>query len=87
MENALSAWAFGVMDKYISDLVKNGKYDVRALDHVDFTKSHDLLKKLSFSSNERAVLEAAFLACPLNDAVYESAAERGLCDAGTLKLQ
>lgn len=80
METALTVFAYELLDKYIADLIANGKFDRKALDYVDIGRSNDLLKNLTLSNNKQAVLENAFVACPYNVAVYMQAVKYELLD-------
>ena len=73
MEAALTVFAYELLDKYISDLIANDKFDGKTLDYVDIGRSNDLLKNLTLSNNKHAILENAFAACPFNIAVYMNA--------------
>ena len=73
MEAALTVFAYELLDKYVADLIANGKFDEKTLDYVDIGRSNDLLKNLPLSNNKQAILENAFAACPFNIAVYMNA--------------
>lgn len=73
MEAALTVFAYELLDKYISDLIANDKFDSKTLEYVDISRSNDLLKNLTLSDNKKAILENAFMACPYNIAVYMQA--------------
>ena len=80
MEAALTVFAYELLDKYVADLIANGKFDSKTLDYVDIGRSNDLLKNLTLSNNKKAILENAFAACPYNIAVYEQATKYELLD-------
>lgn len=80
MEAALTVLAFELLDQYIADLIEHNKFDRRALDFVNVSRSNDLLKNLALSGNKKAVLENAFAACPYNIAVYMQAMKHNLLD-------
>ena len=80
MEAAFTVFAYELLDKYIADLIANGKFDSKTLDYVDIGRSNDLLKNLTLSNNKKAILENAFAACPYNIAVYEQATKYELLD-------
>lgn len=80
MEAALTVFAYELLDKYVADLIANGKFDSKALDYVDIGRSNDLLKNLMLSNNKQAVLENAFAACPYNITVYMQAMKYDLLD-------
>ena len=80
MESALTVFAYELLDKYVADLIANGKFDSKTLDYVDIGRSNDLLKNLTLSNNKQAILENAFAACPYNIAVYMQAMKYGLLD-------
>ena len=70
---ALTALLYGCLDSYISDLILHDCFDKNVLNYIDIKRSNDLLGNLSFSSNKKAILENAFLACPYNIEVYMKA--------------
>ena len=80
MEAALTVFAYELLDKYISDLIANDKFDGKTLDYVDIGRSNDLLKNLTLSNNKKAILENAFVACPYNIAVYMQAMKMEMLD-------
>lgn len=80
MEAALTVFAYELLDKYVADLIANGKFDGKTLDYVDIGRSNDLLKNLTLSNNKKAILENAFAACPYNIAVYMQAMKYDLLD-------
>ena len=80
MEAALTVFAYELLDKYVADLIANGKFDSKTLDYVDIGRSNDLLKNLTLSNNKQAILENAFAACPYNIAVYMQAMKYDLLD-------
>ena len=80
MEAALTVFAYELLDKYVSDLIANGKFDGKAMDYVDIGRSNDLLKNLTLSNNKKAILANAFVACPYNIAVYMQAMKYDLLD-------
>ena len=80
MEAALTVFAYELLDKYVADLIANGKFDSKTLDYIDISRSNDLLKNLTLSSNKKAILENAFTACPYNIAVYMQAMKYDLLD-------
>ena len=80
MEAAITVFVYELLDKYISDLIANDKFDGKTLDYVDIGRSNDLLKNLTLSNNKQAILENAFTACPYNIAVYMQAMKYDLLD-------
>lgn len=80
MEAALTVFVYELLDKYVADLIANGKFDSKTLNYVDIGRSNDLLKNLTLSNNKRAILENAFSACPYNIAVYMQALKYDLLD-------
>ena len=80
MEAALTVFAYELLDKYVADLIANGKFDASALDFVDISRSNDLLKNLTLSNNKQVILENAFATCPYNIAVYMQAMKYDLLD-------
>ena len=85
MEAALTVFAYELLDKYISDLIANDKFDGKTLDYVDIGRSNDLLKNLTLSNNKKAILENAFVACPYNIAVYMQAMKMEMLDEDTFE--
>lgn len=85
MEAALTVFAYELLDKYVADLVANGKFDGKTLDYVDISRSNDLLKNLALSANKKAIIESAFVACPYNTAVYMQAIKHDLLDYDSLQ--
>lgn len=73
------------LDKLLSDLVKNNKFDSNALKYIDLERSNDLLKNLNLAKNKTPILENAFLACPFNIAVYMNAMKYDLLDYETFQ--
>lgn len=80
MEAALTVFAYELLDKYVADLIANGKFEGNTLDYVDISRSNDLLKNLTLSNNKQAILENAFAACPYNIAVYMQAMKYDFLD-------
>ena len=80
MEAALTVLTYELLDKYVADLIANGKFDSKTLDYVDISRSNDLLKNLTLSNDKKAILESAFVACPYNIAVYMQAMKYDLLD-------
>lgn len=83
--NALTAVAFGMMDRYIADLQEAGLFDVKALEFVNIKRSVSLLQNLNLSPDKKAILRNAFVACPYNLQVYLEAASLGVLDAPTVE--
>lgn len=80
MEAAFTVFAYELLDKYVADLIANGKFDGKTLDYIDIGRSNDLLKNLTLSNNKKVILENAFSACPYNIAVYMQAMQYDLLD-------
>ena len=85
MEAALTVFAYELLDKYVADLIANGKFDKATLEFVDISRSNDLLKNLTLSNNKKAILENAFVACPYNIAVYMQAMKMEMLDEDTFE--
>ena len=85
MDAALTVFTYELLDKYIADLIANGKFDKAALAFVDIGRSNDLLKNLALSNNKNAILENAFVACPYNIAVYMQAMKMEMLDEDTFE--
>ena len=80
MNTVFTFFAYELLDKYVSDLIKAGKFDKAALDYIDLERSNDLLKNLELSNKQTAILESSFVACPFNIAVYMQAMKYDLLD-------
>lgn len=85
METALTVFSYELLDKYVADLIKNGKFDIKTLEFIDIGRSNDLLKNLALSGNKKAILENAFVACPYNLAVYMEAMRMEILDVDTFE--
>lgn len=85
METALTIFSYDLLDKYVSDLIENGKFDKSALSFVDISRSNELLDNLKLSENKQAILENAFLSCPYNAAVYMATMRYDLLDYDTFQ--
>ena len=83
---ALIALLYGCLDSYINDLILNDCFDKDVLNYIDIKRSNDLLGNLNFSSNKKAILENAFLACPYNIEVYMKALDLDLLDYDTFQV-
>ena len=70
MNTVFTFFAYELLDKYVSDLIKAGKFDKAALNFINLERSNDLLENINLAGNKRAVIESAFMACPFNMAVY-----------------
>lgn len=73
MNTVFTYFAFELLDRYVSDLIRVGKFNKAALTFIDLERSNDLLKNLELAGNKKAVIESAFVACPFNIAVYMNA--------------
>ena len=80
MNSVFTYFAFALLDKYVADLIRVGKFDKTSLSFIDRKRSNDLLKNLSLSDNKKAIIEHAFVACPYNVAVYVQAIKNNLMD-------
>lgn len=85
METALTIFSYDLLDKYVSDLIENGKFNKSALSFVDISRSNELLDNLNLSENKHAILENAFLSCPYNAAVYMATMRYDLLDYDTFQ--
>ena len=75
ISNALTLFAYCMLDNYLADLHNNGLFDNETLNYVNIKHSQDLLQNLDITNNKAAVLSSAFQACPFNINVYLSAIE------------
>ena len=80
MNTVFTFFAYELLDKYVSDLIKAGKFDKAALDYINLERSNDLLENINLAGNKRAVIESAFVACPFNMAVYMHAMKQEMLD-------
>lgn len=80
MNTVFTFFAYELLDKYVSDLIKAGKFDKAALDFINLERSNDLLENINLAGNKRAVIESAFVACPFNMAVYMHAMKLEMLD-------
>lgn len=80
MNTVFTYFAYELLDKYVSDLIRAGKFDKAALGFINLERSNELLKNLELSSNRTAIIESAFEACPFNLAVYMQAMKYDLLD-------
>lgn len=80
MNTIFTFFAYELLDKYVSDLIRVGKFDKEALNYINLERSNDLLKNLNLSNNKKSIIESAFVACPFNVAVYMQAMKYDLLD-------
>ena len=85
MNTVFTFFAYELLDKYVSDLIKVGKFDKAALDFINLERSNDLLENINLAGNKRAVIESAFVACPFNMAVYMHAMKLEMLDEDTFE--
>ncbi len=85
MNTVFTFFAYELLDKYVSDLIKVGKFDKAALDYINLERSNDLLENINLAGNKRAVIESAFVACPFNMAVYMHAMKLEMLDEDTFE--
>ena len=85
MNTVFTFFAYELLDKYVSDLIKAGKFDKAALDFINLERSNDLLENINLAGNKRAVIESAFVACPFNMAVYMHAMKLEMLDEATFE--
>lgn len=80
MNTVFTYFAFELLDRYVSDLIRTRKFDKAALKYIDLERSNDLLKNLELAGNKMAVIENAFVSCPFNIAVYMNAMKHNCLD-------
>lgn len=85
MNTVFTFFAYELLDKYVSDLIKAGKFDKAALNFINLERSNDLLENINLAGNKRAVIESAFMACPFNMAVYMHAMKLEMLDEATFE--
>ena len=77
MEGAITVFSYELLDTFISDLIKWGRFNEDILNYIHIDRSNDLLKNLNYSKNKDAVLRKAFEVCPYNLQVYIKALQYG----------
>ncbi len=85
MNTVFTFFAYELLDAFVSDLIKAGKFDKAALNYINLERSNDLLKNLNLANNKHAVLESAFAACPFNINVYMNAMKYDCLDYASFK--
>lgn len=80
MNTVFTYFAYELLDKYVSDLIRVGKFDAAALGFINLERSNDLLKNLNLSNNKKEIIEKAFVSCPFNIDVYMQAMKYDLLD-------
>ena len=86
MEEALGVFAFGMMDRYLSTLIKEKHFDESVLQYVDLKRSNDLLDNLKLSYSIEKILENAFVACPFNVKVFVAVAQHDKLDNSMVQV-
>lgn len=74
MNEAITVFAYGLMEFFIADLMAEGKFDADVLENTDIKKSNTLLTNLKHISEEESRLNCikqAFVACPFNTELYK----------------
>lgn len=75
MNEAITVFAYGLMEFFIADLMAEGKFDADVLENTDIKKSNTLLTNLKHISEEESRLNCikqAFVACPFNTELYKA---------------
>lgn len=75
MNEAVTVFAYGLMEFFIADLMAEGKFDADVLENTDIKKSNTLLNNLKHISEEESRLNCikqAFVACPFNTELYKA---------------
>lgn len=78
MTDAITLFSFSLVQKYISDLISENKFDDVVLENAQIKKSNTLLdnlKHISDQNNRIECIKQAFEACPFNERVYETVIE------------
>lgn len=78
LKNSVDLFIISLFQKYIDVLIANGKFNPNALNHIDITKSQSILRNINTTENKVGILDAAFLSCPFNPEIYDTA--MGICN-------
>lgn len=78
LKNSVDLFIISLFQKYIDVLIANGKFNPNALNHIDITKSQSILGNINTTENKVGILDAAFLSCPFNPEIYDTA--MGICN-------
>lgn len=88
MDKVLYLFSYSLLDKYLQDMISEGKFDSAALENVDYKKSTGILgnlKHINDTEGEIICIKQAFIACPFNYSVYLYAASTSSFDYDTYK--
>lgn len=86
MTDAITLFSYTLSQKYIEDLISEGKFDDTVLEHTQIKKSNTLIENLKHISDDNQRIECikqAFVACPFNEYVYYEAANTTIFDNDT----
>lgn len=78
LKNSADLFIISLFKNYIDVLISNGKFNPDALNHIDITKSQSILQNVDTTENKVGILDAAFLSCPFNPELYDTAI--GICN-------
>lgn len=78
LKNSIDLFVMSLFNKYIEVLVSHEQFNPEALNYFDLEKSNSILKNIGATSNKFGILDAAFLSCPFNPEIYDTAI--GVCD-------
>lgn len=78
LKNSTDLFIISLFKKYIDVLISSGKFNPDALNYIDITKSQSILQNIDTTDNKVGILDAAFLSCPFNPELYDTA--MGICN-------
>jgi hypothetical protein len=73
LKNATDLFIISLFQKYIDILISSDKFSPDALNYIDITKSQSILQNIDATDNKVGILDAAFLSCPFNPELYDTA--------------
>ena len=77
LKNSIDLFVISLFNKYMEILTANGKFNSDALKYIDIAKSQSILQNIGTTTHKVGILDAAFLSCPFNPAIYDIAI--GIC--------
>lgn len=85
LENSITQYVYEILDKFINDMISNGKMDSEVLNYINISRSESLLRNCSLTPNKTEVIKSAFVVCPFNVDIYIKAIELSLFDVEMCK--
>ncbi|MBP3854805.1 MAG: hypothetical protein IK990_04200 [Ruminiclostridium sp.] len=73
MTDAITLFSYTLSQKYIEDLISEGKFDDTVFENVQIKKSNNLLENLKHISNNNSKMDCikqAFEVCPFNEGIF-----------------